>query len=83
MRIFVLTVMAALMVQGTFFLVGLPGSPPDAGELKRQHADRVMTSTYGGDWQNLLSNCGRTNRIQFKIMVDQYESAVGYHKPAQ
>ena len=36
MRIFVLTVMAALMVQGTFFLVGLPGSPPDAGELKRQ-----------------------------------------------
>lgn len=78
-----LTVMAALMVQGTFVLVDLPASPPDTGELKRQHADRVMTSTYGGDWQNLLCNCGKTNRIQLNIMVDQYESAVGYHKPTQ
>jgi len=82
MRILVLTVMAAVIVQGAFVLVSLPGSPPDTGELKRQYADQVMTKSYGGDWQNLLCDCGKTNRIQLKIMVDQYESAIGYHKPA-
>ena len=56
-------------------------SPSDHGELLRQQADKIMTSRYGSDWFKILVACEKTNRVQLKVMVDQYESAVEYHKP--
>ena len=64
-----------------YYLNCLRTPPPDHGELLRQRADKIMTSRYGSDWFKILVACEKTNRVQLKVMADQYESAVGYHKP--
>ena len=63
------------------YLNCLQASPPDDGEFLRQRADETMTSRYGSDWCKILVACEKTNRVQLKIMVEQYESAVEYRKP--
>jgi hypothetical protein len=69
------------VVEHFCYLNYLQASPPDHGELLRQRTDKIMTSRYGSDWSKILVACERTNRVQLKIMVEQYESAIGYHRP--
>ena len=64
-----------------YYLNCLRASPSDHGELLRQQADKTMTSRYGSDWFQIFVACEKTNCVQLKVMVEQYESAVEYQKP--
>ena len=69
------------MVAYFYYLNCLRASPPDHGELLRQQVDKIMTSRYGSEWFQILVACEKTNRVQLKVMIGQYESAVGCQKP--
>jgi hypothetical protein len=84
-RLILVAVILSGIVSGAvaycYYLNCLREPPPDHGELLRQKADKTMTSRYGSDWFKILVACEKTNRVQIKVMVEQYESVVEYHKP--
>lgn len=64
-------------VEQFYYLDNMLAPPANQSELVQQQTDRIMTSLYGSNWLSVFVACEKTNRLQLKIMVEQYKTALG------
>ena len=79
MKIKLILLAAVLTAAGTSGLIAWSERPGNAGDIKREYAEKVMCETYGANWQALMEAAMR-NHAPNKTMADTYEAAIGYHQ---